>query len=285
MRRNLKQIFSVAKMEYVGWITNPRIVILGVLLIFIRALAIDPLAARAEKFGERLVLFEPFIALSNSGMLALFIPLLFLVLLSDYPKLHGNSMLYIYRTGKRNWLLGQILFLIMAIFTFLGLIFLLSVLFSGGRFGYNWSDAVTKYNAKFPDEAYNFDSQLLPSNLYNQIPMITAVLQTFLLEFAYLFLIALIIYGVKILFNNTMGLAAGLAVIVSGVITTSLSLDIMWAFPMANSIIWLHYDEILSKPIYPIWCSFAYFGAAIIGLIILNFIALKSLKFTENYEL
>lgn len=285
MRKNLKQIFSVAKTEYLGWITNPRIIILGVLLIFIKFLAIEPLAARAEKFGERLVLFEPFVALSNSGMLALFIPLVFLVLLSDYPKLHGNSMLYIYRTGKRNWLLGQFLFLLMAILTFLVLIFLLSVLFSGGQFGYNWSDAVTKYNAKFPDEAYNFDSQLLPSNLYNQIPMITAVILTFWLIFAYLFLLALIIYAVKILFNNSLGLTAGLAVIILGLITTSLSLDIMWAFPMANSIIWLHYEEILSEPIYPIWCSFAYFGAAVFILIVLNIIALKRLRFTEATEL
>lgn len=285
MRKNIKQILSVAKTEYLGWITDPRIIILGVLLIFIKILAIEPLAARAEKFGEKLVLFEPFVALSNSGMLALFIPLVFLVMLSDYPKLHGNSMLYIYRTGKRNWLLGQLLFLIMAILTFLGLIFLLSILFSGGQFGYNWSDAVTKYNARFPDEAYNFDSQLLPSNLYNQIPMITAVLQTFFLMFEYLFLIALIIYAVKILFNNSLGLVAGLAVIVLGVITTSLSLDAMWIFPMANSIIWLHYDEILSEPIYPVWCSFVYFGVAVSILIILNIIALKRLRFTEAAEL
>ncbi|MCM1062200.1 MAG: hypothetical protein NC452_18200 [Eubacterium sp.] len=272
-------------MEYLNWITNPRIIILGVLFIFIKFLVIEPLAARAEKFGEKLAVFESFVALSNSGMLALFIPIVFLVLLSDYPKLHGNSMLYIYRTGKHNWLFGQFLFLITAILTFLGLIFLLSILFSGGQLCYNWSDAVTKYNARFPDEAYNFDSQLLPSNLYNQIPMITAVLQTFFLIFEYLFLLALIIYAVKILFNNSFGLVVGLAIIVFGVITTSLSLDTMWIFPMANSIIWLHYDEIFSEPIYPIWCSFAYFGATISILIFINIIALKKLRLTEADQL
>lgn len=285
MHKSIKQIFSVAKAEYLGWITNPRIIILGVLLIFIKLLAIDPLAARAERFGEKMIYFEPFVALGNSGMLAMFIPLVFLVLMSDYPKLHGNSMFFIYRTGKRNWLCGQFLFLVMAIITFLSVILLSSILFSNGQYGSNWSDAVTKYNARFPDEAYNFDSQLLPSNLYNQISMITAVLQTSILIFAYLFLLALVTYLFKILFNNSFGLAAGLTVIALGVVSTSLFSDLRWVFPMANTIVWLHYDEILSEPIYPIWCSFAYFGVTILLLIILNLIALKKLKFTENYEL
>lgn len=285
MHKNIKQIFSIANTEYLGWITNPRIIILGVLLIFIKLLAIEPLAARAEKFGEKLIYFEPFVALGNSGMLAMFIPLVFLVLMSDYPKLHGNSMLFIYRTGKHNWLCGQFIFLVMAIITFLSVILLSSILLSNGQYGFNWSDAVTKYNARFPDEAYNFDSQLIPSNLYNQIPMITAVLQTFVLTFAYLFLLALVTYLFKMLFNNSLGLAAGLTVTAFGVITTSLSSGVKWVFPMANTIVWLHYDEILSKPIFPIWCSFAYFGVMILVFIILNFTALKRLKFTENAEL
>lgn len=285
MRRNIKQIFSTAGTEYLGWITDPRNIILGVLLMFVKFLAIDPLAARAEKFGERLVIFEPFVALANSGMLTLFIPLVFLVLLSDYPKLHGYSMLYIYRSGKRNWLSGQLVFLVMAILTYLGILFSLSILLSGGQMGSNWSDAVTKYAARFPEEAYNFDSMLLPSNLYNQIPMIAAVLQTFALMFAYLFLLALIIYVVKILLGGSLGLVAGLAVVILGVVTTSLSWNIMWMFPTANSIIWLHYDAILSKQVYPIWCSFAYFAVSVLILIVLNWLALKKLGFTEASEL
>lgn len=282
MRKNLKQILSVAKTEFISWITDPRIIIMGVLIVFIKTLAIDPLAARAEKFGEKLVIFEPFIALGNSGMLTMFIPLVYMVMLGDYPKLGGNSMFFISRTGRRRWLLGQMLFVLFAVFTFLSVIFLSSVLISGGRFGTSWSDAVTKYNAHFPDEAYNFDSQLLPSNLYNQIPMITAVIQTFVLMSAYLFSISLIITLFKIVFCNSSGLAAAAGVIAAGVVTTSMYSDLRWAFPMANTIVWLHYEEILKAPIYPVWCSFAYFGLLISVLIVLNFLALNKLKFTED---
>lgn len=280
--REVRKIWGVAKTEYVGWITNPRIIILGVLLIFIKTLAIDPLAARAEKFGDTMIIFEPYIAVGNSGALTLFMPLVFLVLLSDYPKLGGNSMFYISRTGKRAWLCGQIVFLIMAIVTFMCAVFAASMLFSGGHFGTEWSEAVRKYIACFPNEAGNFDSHLLPSNLYNQIPMMTAIWQTSALLAAYLLALALIIYLLKILFSSSAGLAGALLVMALGVATTSLYSPIKWAFPTANTIIWLHYTEILSEPIYPMWASFLYFGILLAVLIAGNFIALKKIKFMEN---
>ncbi|MDE6732076.1 MAG: hypothetical protein K2J77_04285, partial [Oscillospiraceae bacterium] len=276
----MRKIWGVARTEFVGWITNPRVIILGILLIFIKTLAIDPLAARAEKFGDTMIIFEPYIAVGNSGALTLFMPLVFLVLLSDYPRLDGSSLFSVSRTGKKNWLCGQILFLIMAIITFLAAIFVASMLFSGGHFGTEWSEAIRKYNARFPDEAASFDSQLLPSNLYNQIPMMTAVWQTSALLAAYLLSLALIIYLLKILFGNAAGLAGAILVMALGTVTTALYSPIKWAFPTANTIIWLHYTEILSEPVYPMWASFFYFGMFLSLLIVGNFFALKKLKFT-----
>lgn len=278
----MRKIWGVARTEFVGWITNPRVIILGILLIFIKTLAIDPLSERAAKFGDTMIIFEPYIAVGNSGALTLFMPLVFLVLLSDYPKLGGSSLFSVSRTGKKNWLCGQILFLIMAIVTFLAAIFAASMLFSGGHFGTEWSEAIRKYNARFLDEARSFDSQLLPSNLYNQIPMMTAVWQTSALLAAYLLSLALIIYLLKNLFGGSSGLAGAVLVMALGTVTTALYSPIKWAFPTANTIIWLHYTEILSTPIYPMWASFFYFGMFLALLIVGNFFALKKLKFMEN---
>ncbi|MCM1488325.1 MAG: hypothetical protein NC203_08170 [Firmicutes bacterium] len=288
MGNNLRQIFSVAKTQFVGWIADPRMIILAVLLLVIKILAIDPLSARAIKFGDSMIVFEAFISVGNSGVLTLFIPTVFLVLLSDYPKLKGNSLFLISRTGKVNWFLGQLLFLLMSIVSFLGIILIFSAAisaFSGGVFGTQWSDAVTKYNAKFPEEIGSFDGELLPPNLYNQIPMMTALFQTFVLMAMYLFMLSLIVYFFKMLLVSSAGLAAALAVIALGLVTTSLYSPLRWAFPMANTIMWLHYEEILREPIYPVWCSFAYFGAAVLLLTGSNLAALKSLRFTENSEL
>lgn len=282
MRDSLTKIWGVARTEFVGWITNPRIIIIGILLVFVKTLAIDPLTARADKYGEPMVIFEPFIAVGNSGYLTLFIPLVFLVLFSDYPKLGGNSLFFISRTGKKEWLCGQILFLIMATAAVIGIILGASILLSGGVFGTEWSESVRKYASRFPEEANNFDSQLLPSNLYNQIPMMTALWQTIVLLAGYLLTLALVIYLLKMLFSSAAGLAGAVLLVAIGTVTTSLYSRIKWAFPTSNTIIWLHYTEILSKPIYPVWASFAYFGVLIVALIAGNFVALRKLNFMEG---
>lgn len=280
----LKSIFIIAKSEYVKWITNPRIIIVGVLFIFMKTLAVEPLLERAGKMGIPLNILEPFAAIGNSGMLVMLLPCVFLILVSDYPVMGNNTLLIVQRAGKLNWFLGQLLFIFSAIVSFLGSVFIISIAFSDGKAGLSWSDVVTKYNSVFPQEANNFASQLLPSNLYNQIPLLTAVFQTLVLLCAYLFLLVLILYLCKLLRFHSAGLLSVFIVIGFGVTTCSLKTSAMWIFPMANTIIWLHYTKILSVPIFPVQFSFLYFSVGIILLLAGNILALKNLQFINTEQ-
>ncbi len=284
MANKLRCVLSVSRTEYLRWITNPRIIIVGVLLVFMRTLAVIPLLERAEKYGEKLNVLEPFIAIGNSGMLVMLLPCVFLILISDYPKMTGSTLFYINRTGKTNWFLGQMLFLIMAIVTFLIFVILGSMLMSEGTIGLNWSNTVTKYEGRFPNEMGNFNSQLLPSNLYNQMSLISASSQTIVFIILYLFFLSLIIYFFKLVHIQSFGLFAAIFVVAAGVVTCSVKSPSMWIFPMANTIVWLHYDEILNKQIFPIWCSYLYFTIAIIVGSIINVCAVRRLQF-YNIEL
>jgi len=277
--KDIKCIFSVARSEYVKWITNPRVIVVGVLLVFMKTLAIEPLLERADKIGEKIDVLEPFAAIGNSGMLVMLIPCVFMVLISDYPKMTGNTLYFVKRTGKKNWFIGQMLFVFFAIISFLTVILLGSVLMSQGSFTGNWSDVVTKYNAMFPDESGNFTSQLLPSNLYNQIPLITSILQTIGLMTVYMLVISMIIYFFKLIHIQSFGLLAAVFVVAGGVVTCSLKSELMWLFPMANTIVWLHYDIILDELNVPMWYTYAYFAVILSVLTIVNAIAVKHLEF------
>lgn len=103
-------ILRVAKNEYVKWIRNPKMIILAVMLIFAYDYVILELTEAAGKMGEKLQVFEGFIGISNSQLLLMIIPIVFVGLMGDFPKVDGNAMFYIHRAGKNNWLLGQILF-------------------------------------------------------------------------------------------------------------------------------------------------------------------------------
>ncbi len=275
----LYAIWNVAKSEFIKWITNPRIIIAGVLIVFIRSFAVLPMLEQSEKYGEPLNVMEPFIAAGNSGMLALFLPLVFLLLISDFPIMGGNTIFLINRTGKLNWFLGQIVFIIISIFVYIGTILLSCMVMSKGTFSTEWSNVITKFNAAFPDEAGGFVSKLIPSNLYNQIPILNAVIGTVLLIAMYLLTLALILCLMKMLYLRGAGLLSALTVIVLGAASCSLKINVMWIFPTANTLMWLHYKEILKEPITPVENSFLYFLILIAVLFTANLFVLRNLQF------
>ena len=275
----LYAIWNVAKSEFIKWITNPRIIIAGVLIVFIRSFAVLPMLEQSEKYGEPLNVMEPFIAAGNSGMLALFLPLVFLLLISDFPIMGGNTIFFINRTGKLNWFLGQIVFIIISIFVYIGTILFSCMVMSKGTFSTEWSNVITKFNAAFPDEAGGFVSKLIPSNLYNQIPILNAVIGTVLLIAMYLLTLALILCLMKMLYLRGAGLLSALTVIVLGAASCSLKINVMWIFPTANTLMWLHYKEILKEPITPVENSFLYFLILIAVLFIANLFVLRNLQF------
>lgn len=281
MNNRIKCIFSVARTEYLKWITNPRIIIVGVFLIFAHTLVVETLLERAEKVGYVMNVFEPFIAVGNSKILIMFIPCVFMILISDYPKMTGNTLFYIQRTGKTNWFIGQIIFIIMAIVSFMTILLISTICTSQGMLSLHWSDAVTKYISKFPREANNYASMLLPSNLYNQIPLYKALLETMALVSIYLLIISMIIYLFKLLHFHMIGLLAAVFVVAAGVLTCSINGYVKWAFPMANTIVWLHYEKILGKPIVPLWYSWIYLIVLAVMLIVLNYMAVRKYQYVN----
>lgn len=277
----LRTILSTAKTEYIQWITNPRIIIVFVMLIFIKTIAIEPLMARADKFGKPLNILEPFIAVSNSGQLLMLIPAVFLILMSDFPMISGNTLFFIKRTGRMNWMFGQILFAVMSIITYITTVMSVTILFSVGNsyWSSNWSEVIRLYDIKFPNERDSFVSDLIPSNLYNQLDILPTLLHTFLLLVFYLLVLCMILFIFKMLQLRGAGLFAGISVIAIGVVTTSSRTSPMWLFPMANTIIWVHYTKIFSEPIKPVWYSYLYFILLIGALITVAYMVLKKANF------
>ena len=281
-----RTIWSTAKTQYLSWLFNPRMLTIAVMLVFMKTLAVDPLIERSLKMGSPLHTLEPFIAIGNSNLLILFLPAVFLVLMSDFPVVDGNTLFFIKRTGKTNWFLGQILYGIMSIITFISIVAAGSFLSVIGRteWGANWSEVVRTYDYNFPEESGTFASQLLPSNLYNQIPILKAAIHTYALLSLYLMVIILILFLFKILNFKKAGLFASVAIIAAGVAAASINSPFMWALPMANSLIWLHYTVILSEPIVPLGFSYIYFFGCILVLLVSCYFATRKCNISNISE-
>lgn len=283
---SLKQAFSCEVTEFVKWVCDARMVIVAVLLIFINNFAVSPLTNNAELMGEPLNILEPFIAVANSEILILIIPIVFLTLIADYPKVDTNTVFYIVRIGRANWFVGQVLKLVFMIVSYLAVIFLGTVLpmLSKGFWYNGWSNVATGFVKMFPDRRGDFGVALLPENLYNQLSVFEAAVKSYLLVAAYLMIIGLILLVFSLFKRKTLGFIICGGMISLGMAFSAIRTNLMWTMPMANSITWLHYSKYFKKPIMPMSFSVIYLLVLIAVLLVFGGIAIGKFNYDNVTE-
>lgn len=283
---SLKQAFSCEVTEFVKWVCDARMVIVAVLLIFINNFAVSPLTNNAELMGEPLNILEPFIAVANSEILILIIPIVFLTLIADYPKVDTNTVFYIVRIGRANWFVGQVLKLVFMIVSYLAVIFLGTVLpmLSKGFWYNGWSNVATGFVKMFPDRRGDFGVALLPENLYNQLSVFEAAVKSYLLVAAYLMIIGLILLVFSLFKRKTLGFIICGGMISLGMAFSAIRTNLMWTMSMANSITWLHYTKYFKKPIMPMSFSVIYLLVLIAVLLVFGGIAIGKFNYDNVTE-
>ena len=283
---SLKQAFSCEMTEFVKWVCDARMVIVAVLLIFINNFAVSLLTNNAELMGEPLNILEPFIAVANSEILILIIPIVFLTLIADYPKVDTNTVFYIVRIGRANWFVGQVLKLVFMIVSYLAVIFLGTVLpmLSKGFWYNGWSNVATGFVKMFPDRRGDFGVALLPENLYNQLSVFEAAVKSYLLVAAYLMIIGLILLVFSLFKRKTLGFIICGGMISLGMAFSAIRTNLMWTMPMANSITWLHYTKYFKKPIMPMSFSVIYLLVLIAVLLVFGGIAIGKFNYDNVTE-
>ena len=277
----LRKIISLSKYEYALYLKNYKMIILLVLSVFIYQFIISPLDNAVAQTGINYSVFEIFIALSNSGVILMILPLAFIFVVSDYPLKNSNSFLYIIRMNRINWICSEIIFALKATATFV----LLTVLiccglgFSNGKMSLCWSNITIQYNVLFPKLKGSFVDQLLPGNLYNQMSLIKCFLLSFALVFLYLFTFSMIYLLFELKKRKGLGLLIIAAIILTGTVLTGIDNRGKWMLPTAHSIIWIHYTEYYRDSVMNIGYSFLYYILVNIVIIINAFMECKCYSF------
>lgn len=273
----VKRIIRVAYIEWIKWILNPRMLIALMIIPVTKMLVVSPLLDRAASEGEQINLLEPLLALCNSKVLLLIIPAAFIVLMSDFPTMEQNTLFYVSRSGRACWMWGQFLFSLMASVSYLAIIYGGVIIGSLGNvfIGREWSRPVRLYLAWHPEMEYSYVSQLLPSNLYNQLDVSESFFYNTTLALLFFMTICSIMLMFTALGKRSLGLFTAVLVLLAGTASCALEKDIQWLFPVSHMVIWIHYTEITRKAVYAVWKSYAYFllviGACLItGRIFIN---------------
>lgn len=260
---------NIALIEWKNVFYSTKLCILGLIFIFINIQIVTPLKECSTLMHAKISCLEPFAAICNSGIVLLVLPLFFLVMISDFPKKDGLAFFVRIRCTCLQWVAGEILFLVFSTITMIGFVILSGIVLTGkrGSFSLQYSDAVTKYVAAYPEKAGDYVTQLLPENLYNQISLWNTVLNSLALLILYFLLIGLVILFFSLTGQKYMGFLVDGILIFAGVLTSELHWKSMWCFPLAHTVQWLHYTEYISSPVVPVKYSYIYFSIFLILLI------------------
>ena len=281
------KVFSVAKNEYIKWISNPKMIIILVMFIFSYDYVIKDLLDAANKMDKELQIFEGFIGISNSQLLLMIIPIVFIGLMGDFPRVDGNAMFYIHRVGKTNWILGEILFAVMASVTYLAtLIGFTVVSLMGNCYITNkWSEVTTKYYLFAPNDFGSIVANLTTGRLYNNMTPLQATINIIIVMFLFLMLISMMLLVFFVCKARMAGIVVTTAVLCVGNVLAYMEKGIRWIFPTSHAIMEIHFDEIYRKPIMDIKWSYIYYIVLIFVLFFIAILSVEKYDFSKIQEL
>ena len=273
MKLNVKNMLLVARSEYIKWLMNPRMVMLLVILVPIRELIILPMLRAAQEMNQPLNIFESCIAAVNSGWIILLMPLAYIVLISSFPTADDNMMFYISRMGRKNWILGEMLFQVLSAATYC-LVMMSATLVQTANHSFlanGWSIPVTDYDKVFGEAATVRMDVIVPPNLYFQMSPYKAFFLSYFLMFLFLLLCSMIflvgcLFSRKLLFFFLLmiQIAVGCALQAAGT-------GMMWFFPISHSVLRAHYRSYFRQYIFSPWLSMGVFFVLLVCLAAISY--------------
>ena len=283
---DIRKAFLLSKSECRSWLADPRISILFILVIYIHTFVAKPLLQTAELMEGKLNYLEIPISLGSSGMVMLILPVVFLVLISDFPRIDSGNIYYIYRSGRINWLIGEILYYIWTAIAYLFFIVLgcVVMVYPKCSVSFHWSYVVTKYNFRFPEKMGDYVDRLLPKKIYIQLNILEAFMHTYLLLVLYLFLLGEILLVAFLVKKKKAGIMIDVFLITAGSALCEIKSNTMWLFPMAHTVPWLHYTDFYREPVVPIGYSYLYFIGILIALFCLAMHLCKKYNYISMIE-
>lgn len=261
MKIRLRNIFLVAGSEYVKWLVNPRMIMILVLGIPIREVIIVPMMKAAAEINQPLNIVETCIAVTNSGLLLMLLPLVYFVLISAFPTMDGNTFFYVSRMGRKNWIIGEMLFQFMAsvsycvIVTVMTLLQTINVSFAAD----GWSIAVTDYDKLSDGTSGLHMRQFVPPNLFYQMAPYKAFFLSFVLLALFIMLCSMFlmlgcIYNKKISFFILMCIQ-----LVVGYALFEFEGPVMWFLPVRHMVLFMHFQDYMREYVFSPWLSIVVF--------------------------
>lgn len=277
-------ILCVAKMELRKWITLKNFIILLFSAIFLGEYVYQDMLYVAQITNLRINMLEPFDLVMSFQFYIMVIPLVFCVLLSEFPDNSTKNVFIFSRLDRVTWLCGQLLFGILA-----GIICLIFFVFTSfiwigtkGEFSNHWSTFMTNMYTSFPEVYSKYDRLFLESGTMSHGTPIGVAVICIGLMLCYFIILLQILCIFHLCGHKKIGLLLSMLVTIVGVVAVSYMDNVVWFFPVTHAIFGAHFDKFYAQPKFRIEYSLVYFFIVNAILFALNVYLVKKCRIGDE---
>lgn len=212
--RSLSSCFEITKQSFRKWQTDYRVWVIGVLLVIMVQFYVDDCRKVSSALGTQIpICIFPF--LYSQGYTKLIYTMMVILLFCNAPFTDSNQIFVYMRSGRRKWLWGQILYIIIAsavFYVFLFAVSLFSTFFDGEK-TLGWGVMLNSVNDNVIGQTgANFMS--ISNIILRFFTPIQAVMFTFLLSW-----LAAVMIGLIIFFCNLVSQTRFLGILITSILT------------------------------------------------------------------
>jgi hypothetical protein len=286
---NLRQVWAVSAYNFRTWRRNPRIIITFLLA--------DKAVRFAQGYKTTMQIVEAFVWTFGDSNSILFASLLLVMLFADLPYLGSGVPYYLMRIDRRTWMLGQILYVVLA--TFIYLLFILAatslICMNNSFIGNMWSETAAILGYSGAGQAVALPATVKTLEMSTPYPCMATI---FLLMLLYTLLLMSVMLAVNIRRGQFWGVVSVFALSLYGFLVQPATFNTFlqlpdrqmyianvlaaWVSPLQQATYSMHnfgYDRLPR-----LWMTYALYGAGILFFFFLSLRAMRKYSFSFAAE-
>ncbi len=261
-------------------LSDRKMIFLLLAIIFILDNGVNKMVENAERVGEPLGIFEGFIMCVNHWYYVIFFCIGFIFILTDVPRLDSDQLFIIYRTGKVQWILGEMLQIAVCASAYV-LILLAGSMAVCARYsfwGNVWSNFTVNYESEYKGLLLNGNRYIDQQVFKYYLPFSSALNGVLLLILCLTFMGTAVLFF-SIIHKKLIGIVLNVALIIFVALFNEYHAPAMWISPFCHAVLAMHNVYVYKKMSVSIGLSYLYFAVLQPILIFASVKALKNRNF------
>lgn len=275
----MKKVLFVLRTEWGELLRQSKLFLILFFIIVMYEGYFAPMSAVCKEADAFIGPFEPFIYLCTKQTNIVLMPIIFIFLLSRFPfcKQQYFQML---RTGKKEWLIGELLFLVTASLAMLLVIFGGSMLLLADRLAFTdgWGSFMIELGKTHPELYMENIYLFLDAAVITHGKPIMVFMYTFGYMWGYLVLMGMLMLFGGMIRKNFALLISALVLTAIGGTAVYFGSSLQWVMPLVHIRFDLHFNSIFSGENFPLWGSLVYLFALLILVGVVCAVSLRNME-------